>query len=162
PLTHSHHVLGTPAYLAPEQALGKEVDARADVYALGAVLYTMLCGEPPYQGEIPSAVIGKLLQGEPPPLEDRQPDLPPALAALFALVAAATLVGIGWTLFARVRTARDGRGSAPSAADSSSGPRSALASPEPRASAEAPPRAARSAAAPSGAPPAAQSAAPPA
>src|SRR5207247_1340011 len=82
PLTHSHHVLGTPAYLAPEQALGKEVDTRADIYAVGAVLYTMLCGQPPYSGEIPSAVIGKLLHEDPPALDTRRPGVPPPLAAI--------------------------------------------------------------------------------
>jgi hypothetical protein len=81
-LSLSQHVLGTPAYLAPEQALGGEVDARADVYATGAVLYTMLCGQPPYSGEIPSAVIGRLLHEDPSPLEQRRQDVPASLAAI--------------------------------------------------------------------------------
>ncbi len=84
PLTLSHHVLGTPAYIAPEQAMGGAVDARADIYALGAVLHTMLSGHPPYAGEVPSAVLAKVLAGPPPPLGDQAPHVDPALAGICA------------------------------------------------------------------------------
>ncbi|MFT3692691.1 MAG: protein kinase [Kofleriaceae bacterium] len=59
-------VLGTPAYMPPEQAQGKVVDARADVYALGSLLYYMLAGKPPYGGASSDAVIASVLEGPPP------------------------------------------------------------------------------------------------
>jgi serine/threonine-protein kinase len=60
-LTEAGLALGTPAYMAPEQATGGPVDARTDVYALGCVLYELLAGEPPYSGSTPQAVIAKRL-----------------------------------------------------------------------------------------------------
>jgi serine/threonine-protein kinase len=65
--TRMGHVLGTPAYMAPEQATGvAHVDARADVYALGAVLYEVLCGRAPYDGPDGVTVLRKVLEGPPP------------------------------------------------------------------------------------------------
>lgn len=55
-LTRTAQVLGTVKYLAPEQVEGGPVDGRTDIYALGAVLYEMLCGEPPFRAETPAAL----------------------------------------------------------------------------------------------------------
>jgi len=66
-------VMGTPAYMPPEQALGNvlEVDERVDIYALGAMLYQVLSGEPPYAGHSASAVLEQVIAGPPTPLAER-------------------------------------------------------------------------------------------
>ncbi|HVZ50142.1 MAG TPA: protein kinase, partial [Gemmatimonadaceae bacterium] len=67
-LTQTGLSLGTPQYMAPEQAMGeKTVDARADLYALGAVTYEMLTGEPPFTGATVQAIVAKVLGSEPAP-----------------------------------------------------------------------------------------------
>lgn len=74
--------LGTPAYMAPEQAAGDEVDIRADIYALGAALYALLCGEPPFTGEHPLAVLRLVMEQPAPDPRVRRADLPEAVAVL--------------------------------------------------------------------------------
>ncbi len=74
-------VLGTPAYMAPEQARGEVVDLRADVYALGAVLYHVLAGVPPFRGSV-LLVLNQVLSGPPAPLAGLVPDAPPDLLAI--------------------------------------------------------------------------------
>ena len=74
--TRTGSVVGTPAYMSPEQAGGRteEVDARSDVYALGAVLYQMLAGVPPYEGSTAWDVIAQVSEGPPAPPAQRSPD----------------------------------------------------------------------------------------
>jgi serine/threonine protein kinase len=67
--------IGTPHYIAPEQALGDQVDGRADIYSLGAVLYELLSGRPPYIAESTTRVLVQMLDGPPPPLLQINPSL---------------------------------------------------------------------------------------
>ena len=55
-LTATGAILGTPHYMAPEQVRGKPVDARTDIYALGALAYHLVCGRPPFAGDNPIAI----------------------------------------------------------------------------------------------------------
>jgi tetratricopeptide (TPR) repeat protein len=74
--------VGSPHYAAPEQAQGESVDIRADIYSLGIVLYRMLSGDLPYQGDTPWAVVNQHVAAQPPPLENLCPDLPEAVVRL--------------------------------------------------------------------------------
>ncbi len=74
-------VMGTPSYMAPEQARGDEVDARADVYALGAVLYHLLTGVAPFRGTA-KQVLESVLATAPPPVEEGAPGAPRELVAI--------------------------------------------------------------------------------
>jgi tetratricopeptide (TPR) repeat protein len=75
-------VLGTPAYMAPEQARGEAVDERADVYALGAMLYYLLAGTPPRSGTTVREVLAAAATERPQPVTEREPATPPDLAAI--------------------------------------------------------------------------------
>jgi predicted Ser/Thr protein kinase len=83
-LSASGDLVGTPRYMAPEQVLGEPdaVDARADVYALGVLLYEMVAGRPPVDGPTPLAVFRQLLDGEPPDLRAACPGAPDEIAAV--------------------------------------------------------------------------------
>jgi hypothetical protein len=83
-ITGSGQFLGTIDYMAPEQIEGRKVDARADVYALGCVLYECLAGAPPYRKESDAAVLWAHMREDPPALTAARPDLPPAADAVFA------------------------------------------------------------------------------
>ncbi len=80
--TQSGLIVGTPAYMAPEQLVGEEVDARADLYALGVVLYECLTGQAPFEATSVVSLIAKVLSMEPVPVAARNADVPPAVSAL--------------------------------------------------------------------------------
>ncbi|MDQ3034568.1 MAG: serine/threonine protein kinase [Myxococcota bacterium] len=75
-------VLGTPEYMSPEQIRGLELDARADVYSLGVVLFEMIAGRLPFQGKGPCATLAMALTQTPPRLRDVQPDCPETVEAI--------------------------------------------------------------------------------
>ncbi len=81
-LTETGMVIGTPAYMSPEQMLGEEFDHRCDLYAAGVVMYECLTGRLPFDAPTTVALIAKLLREEPPAPSSITPDLPPALSAL--------------------------------------------------------------------------------
>jgi len=75
-ITRQGSMMGTPGYMAPEQILGQPADIRADVYAVGAILYRLLAGEAPFQGGTTADLIQRQLSEEPPPLRQRRLDVP--------------------------------------------------------------------------------------
>ncbi len=75
-------VLGSVHYLSPEQARGYGVDSKSDIYSLGVVLYEMLAGHPPFDGNSPIAIAMKHIQEQPRSLKELRPDIPPQLNAL--------------------------------------------------------------------------------
>ena len=81
-LTKTGYVIGSPKYMAPEQILGKKVDERADVYAIGVMLYEMLTGVPPYARGDHMAVMYQHVQGRARPPREVNPSLSPELSDL--------------------------------------------------------------------------------
>ena len=81
-LTRSGLVIGTPEYMSPEQLLGDPVDARADVYSLGCILYQMLTGVPAFAGDTREQMIRRRLHETPPHVRDVIPELPTRLDTL--------------------------------------------------------------------------------
>jgi eukaryotic-like serine/threonine-protein kinase len=72
-------VMGTVSYMSPEQARGRRVDVRSDIFSLGIVLYEVLTGRLPFAGETASDIIASILREEPPPLCEHRPDAPAEL-----------------------------------------------------------------------------------
>jgi serine/threonine-protein kinase len=81
-LTKTGYVIGSPKYMAPEQILGRKVDERADIYAVGVILYEILTGVPPYARGDHMAVMYQHVQGKARNAAEANPSLPPALAAV--------------------------------------------------------------------------------
>ena len=81
-LTQAGMIVGTPAYMSPEQLLGEDVDGRTDLYSAGVVLYECLTGRLPFAAQSPISLIAKLLHDDPVPPADVNPEIPPPLSAL--------------------------------------------------------------------------------
>ena len=80
--TEANIVMGSPNYMSPEQARGLSVDARTDIFSLGALIYEMLTGEMPFKGASVSDVIVSILERQPPPLSELLPEAPPKVQAI--------------------------------------------------------------------------------
>jgi HAMP domain-containing protein len=79
-MTQTGMVVGTPEYMAPEQLLGEDVDARADIYAVGVVIYECLTGRTPHIADNPMVLISRVLEQPPIPPHELVPDIPPKLS----------------------------------------------------------------------------------
>lgn len=73
---------GTPLYMSPEQADDKNADGRSDLYSLGAIMYEMLVGQPPFQGSSTSVILKQHIESQPIPLTSLRSDIPPRLTIL--------------------------------------------------------------------------------
>ena len=83
-LTGEGQILGTTAYLSPEQARGETAGPSSDLFSLGIVLYEMVTGEPPFQGSTPIETLSAILKDTPPPASRRNPEVPAGLDAAIA------------------------------------------------------------------------------
>ena len=81
-LTHPGMAMGTPEYMSPEQAAGRPADERCDVYAVGAILYEMLTGAPPYDGDNFMEILTKKATVDPAPPSTLRPEIPPMVEVL--------------------------------------------------------------------------------
>ncbi len=78
-VTKTGYVLGTPVYMSPEQLAGEKVDGRSDIYSLAIIVYEMICGGLPFEGENSQAIMIKRIMTDPVPLRDRLPSVNDAL-----------------------------------------------------------------------------------
>jgi serine/threonine protein kinase len=69
-------ILGTAAYMSPEQARGLDIDARTDIWSLGVIMYEMIAGRPPFRGETKSHTVVSILESDPPSLTSLAPEAP--------------------------------------------------------------------------------------
>src|SRR5262249_47274882 len=84
-LTRTSNIMGSPFYMSPEQMrTPRNVDARSDIWALGAILYDLTTGRPPYVAETIPQLCTMLLESDPTPLLELRPDAEPELAAVIA------------------------------------------------------------------------------
>ncbi|MCA8914295.1 MAG: protein kinase [Planctomycetes bacterium] len=113
-LTLDGSIVGTPAYMPPEQARGEleQVDEKSDVYALGAVLYQILTGHPPYEGPMAALIVQQVLSGPPLRVTVREKSVPPELEALVEKAMAREKkdrISSALELASEVKAFRDGR-----------------------------------------------------
>jgi serine/threonine protein kinase len=81
-ISETGQIVGTPYFMSPEQAEGKAVDPRGDLYSLGATLYPMLTGKRLFEGSSPLAIVMKQIREQPVPVRELDPSIPPAVEAL--------------------------------------------------------------------------------
>ncbi len=79
---HGVKIMGTPAYASPEQLRGDTLDERADIYSVGATLFTLLTDRPPFEGDNAVHVVANAVNQDPPPLDELRKDVPRPLAAV--------------------------------------------------------------------------------
>lgn len=109
PITRQGQILGTPGYMSPEQAMGQPVDARADVFAAGALLYELAAGRLAWPGKSAMELVVAVVRDEPVPLGQLRPDLPPKVLQLISACMqrdAAQRPRDGGDLLARVKAIR--------------------------------------------------------
>ena len=83
-ITERGAIVGTVAYMSPEQAQDKDIDARSDIFSFGIVLYEMATGKRAFPGESPATIIGKILHKEPTPIRELNPEIPEELQRIVA------------------------------------------------------------------------------
>jgi eukaryotic-like serine/threonine-protein kinase len=81
-MTEPGLVVGTPGYMSPEQVRGQIVDARSDIFSMGAILYEMLSGNRAFRGDTPADTMSAILKEEPPDISEQVPALPPVMARI--------------------------------------------------------------------------------